>query len=382
MPIKILGGGISGLTAAINLKKAGFDVEVHERKDYCGKSSRDFQFLENWTSNEDVLGTLRAMHIEIDFYVKPWYSQEIISPKLKRYLGNSIKPFMYLVKRGEREGSIDKALEEQTKKSQIKIFYHSNLAREEADIIATGSKSPTFVVTGVLFKFKHPDKSIVLLDNDLSSRCYSYFIVDDGMGEIACINPKGFNGYGHRLELTVKKFESLLNRKIDHIEERFTSVVNFGYLKRAKFNGQYFVGEAAGFQDQLAGFGMMYAFKSGYCAARSIAEGVEYDRLWKKDFLKFLEISSKNRSIYDGLSNEDFDRFVAILGSENPIVRRLRGGDDFQSIMRRLYNTPLSLFHLYFRFRIMMKLFRIKRLLPSLSMGGLIQRNLKKRRWR
>jgi 2-polyprenyl-6-methoxyphenol hydroxylase-like FAD-dependent oxidoreductase len=29
--IRILGGGISGLTSGINLKKAGFNVEAHER---------------------------------------------------------------------------------------------------------------------------------------------------------------------------------------------------------------------------------------------------------------------------------------------------------------------------------------------------------------
>ena len=263
MPIKILGGGISGLTAAITLKKAGFDVEVHERKDYCGKQTKDFQFLENWTSNEDVLDTLRAMHIETEFYVKPWYSQEILSPTLKQYIGTSTQPLMYLVKRGQRQDSIDRALEEKSRKSNIKILYNSRLQHNEADIIATGMRRPTLVVTGIMFRLKHPDKSMVLLDNNLSYRCYSYFIVNEHRGEIACVNPKGFNGYGDRLALTVKRFEQILNAKIENIEERFTSVVSFGFLNKAKVRGQYFVGEAAGFQDHLAGYGMVYAFKSG-----------------------------------------------------------------------------------------------------------------------
>ena len=70
--IRILGGGIAGLTAAINLNKAGIAVEVHERKGYCGKHTSDFQFLENWTFDEDVLDLLRQMHIEADDYIKPW----------------------------------------------------------------------------------------------------------------------------------------------------------------------------------------------------------------------------------------------------------------------------------------------------------------------
>jgi flavin-dependent dehydrogenase len=362
MPIRILGGGISGLTAAINLKKAGFDVEVHESKDYCGKQTKDFQFLENWTSNEDVLDTLRAMHIETDFFLKPWYSQEILSPTLKKYIGTSTQPLMYLVKRGQRGGSLDRTLVEQTRKSKVNILCNSRLHHKEADIIATGLRKPTFVVTGVMFRLKHPDKSIVLLDNNLSHRCYSYFIVNEHRGEIACGNPKGFSGYGDRLALSVKKFEQILNVKIENIEERFTSVLNFGFLDKAQVRGQYFVGEAAGFQDHLAGFGMVYAFKSGYYAARSIIESMDYDRLWQEDFLKPLKISSRNRWIYDRLSNADFERFVDVLRSKSPVVKHLRGGDDMQSIMRKLYNTPISLFHAYFLGRSILRALDIRRI--------------------
>jgi flavin-dependent dehydrogenase len=365
MPIKILGGGISGLTAAINLKKAGFDVEVHESKEYCGKQTKDFQFLENWTSNEDVLDALRAMHIETDFFLKPWYSQEILSPTLKKYTGTSTQPLMYLVNRGQREGSVDKALVEQAEKSKINILCNSRLQQKDADIIATGLKRPTLVVTGIMFRIKHPDKSIVLLDNDLSYRCYSYFIVNDHRGEIACGNPTGINGYGDRLALTVKKFEKMLDIEIDDIEERFTSVINLGFLNKAKVRGQYFVGEAAGFQDHLAGFGMVYAFKSGYYAAQSIAESLDYDGLWKEDFHKPLKISSRNRWIYDRLSNNDFEKFVDILRSSNSLIRYLRGGDDMQSIMRTLYGTPISLFHTYFMGRTLLRSLNIRNFLGS-----------------
>jgi flavin-dependent dehydrogenase len=189
--------------------------------------------------------------------------------------------------------------------------------------------------------------------------------VNDNRGEIACGNPKGLGGYGDRLALTVKKFEQILKVNIESIEERFTSVINFGFLNQAKVRGQYFVGEAAGFQDHLAGFGMGYAFKSGYYAARSISESVEYDRLWQEDFLKFLKVSSRNRWIYDRLSNEDFERFVDILRSRNPLVTHLRGGDDMRFIMRTLYNTPVSLFHAYFMARSILRSFDIRRIRHS-----------------
>ena len=62
--VKILGGGIAGLTAAINLKRAGIDVEVYERKRFCGKYTRDFQFLENWTFEADPIDKLKDFNIQ------------------------------------------------------------------------------------------------------------------------------------------------------------------------------------------------------------------------------------------------------------------------------------------------------------------------------
>ena len=47
--VLIAGGGIAGLTCAINLAARGIPVEIHEAKRYCGKAIRDFEFLENWT---------------------------------------------------------------------------------------------------------------------------------------------------------------------------------------------------------------------------------------------------------------------------------------------------------------------------------------------
>ena len=46
--IKILGAGISGMSAAINLRKLGYEVKVYDIKNAPGKTTGDYQFLENW----------------------------------------------------------------------------------------------------------------------------------------------------------------------------------------------------------------------------------------------------------------------------------------------------------------------------------------------
>ena len=336
--IKIIGGGIAGLTAAINLKKAGLDVEVHERKHHCGKHTRDFQFLENWTFSEDALDMLDGMGIQTDFYIKPWYSQEIICPSGKKYVGTSRVPLMYLIKRGSQEGSLDRAIEKQALGEKITIIYNSKLSIKDANIVATGIRNPTFIATGVKFDIVHPDISIVLLDDNMSPKMYSYFIVNDNLGQIVSINPVQRGDHIERLGLTMSRFEQILATNIHSNGRRFSAAVNFYFLRSAKANNQYFVGEAAGFQDCLAGFGMMYAFKSGYFAAKSIIKSCDYDRMWQEDFMKPMQISLRNRRIFEKLSNRGYETMVDVLNSENKVIRKLLGGNDLRMILKKVYN--------------------------------------------
>ncbi len=340
--IKILGGGISGLTAAINLKYAGRAVEVHERKRFCGKHTHDFQFLENWTFKEDALAILHKINIERNFYLKPWYSLEFISPSLNRCLKKSSQPLMYLVKRGPIEGSIDEALQKQAQAADIPIIFRSKLTANEADIIAIGRKSPNFLVTGITFPCDRQDRALVLFDDRHSLKMYSYFTVHDGVGQISVINPVARKDHKRRLDLCIKRFEVILNYKIPTISHRFAALGNLYYLKNARIQGRYYVGEAAGFQDCLAGFGILYAFKSGYHAFCSIYRKDDYNHRWQADMLKPMRVSCRNRRLFEGLSNDGYEKLVKILSSTNPLILKLIGGEDLRAILNKLYNRSLS----------------------------------------
>jgi hypothetical protein len=342
--ITILGGGIAGLTAAINLKMAGLDVEVHERKQYCGKPIKDFQFLDNWTFEGNVLDNLKGMNIPIGFYIKPYYCQEIISPSLKRYIGKSDKPLMYLIKRGNQHDSLDRYLENLALSMDVHIRYYSSLNIKNADIVATGINKPTFIATGILFNLSHPDRSYVLLDNKLSLHMYSYCVVNDNVGQIVCVNPAQSKDHIKRLNLTVRRFEQIMSTKIESNQNRFSAPGSFYFKRSAVVKQQYYIGEAAGFQDCLFGFGMIYALKSGYLVAKSIIEGEDYDRLWKQEILEPMKISIKNRRIFEKLSNKGFERIVALFKSRNLLVRKLWGGDDLRHRMKKAYNHSLPIF--------------------------------------
>ncbi len=353
--IKIKGGGIAGLTAALNLKKDGFNVEVHEKGEHCGKRNPGFQFLENWTLEKNVLDFLEEIHVDRDFYCKEWNYQEFLSPTSKSYVGKSDEALLYLVKRGPEEDSIDSSLERQTTNSGIGIIYKSNLDNKEADIIARGAGKPiAFSVEGKRFELERPDMSIVLLDNTLSHNSYSYFIVNDGKAEIACCNPPCRQDRKQRFEATVRKFEEILKTKIGK-GKHFSDVVSFGNYpeKRditclnkcsptTKKDNTYYVGEAAGFQDYLGGFGMVYAFQSGYYAAKSISEKTDYDELWKSGFQRQLRTSLRNRILYDKLSNKDFEAVICVLKCRNYLLEKLQRKDDFRSTMRKFYGGSID----------------------------------------
>lgn len=341
-PIRIIGGGIAGLTAAINLSKAGIEVEVHERKTFCGKHTNDFQFVENWIFDKDALNDLEAMDILVDFYYKPLFSHEFLSPSLKKFIGISSKPLMYLVKRGHSKDSIDQTLTRQASANGVKIIYESNLSISQADIVACGIKNPSFIAMGLKFPCNYPEKSIVLLDDTLSYKFYSYFIVNDQVGEIVCLNPIEMKDHKRRLDDTVDRFEKILKADIHSRTEIFSAPVNFYFLKKANINKQYYIGEAAGFQDCLAGFGMLYAIKSGYLAAKSIIEDCDYDPLWREVMLKPMQISAVNRKLYEKLSNAGYEKLIDLLNSTNPVIRKLIGGSDLRNIMNKIYNHSLS----------------------------------------
>ncbi|RLG17305.1 hypothetical protein DRN75_03820 [Nanoarchaeota archaeon] len=66
--VKILGAGLLGLTAAINLAKVGYDIDVFERnRDIGMRFHGDLQGLESWSEKDDILAELRQMNVAINY---------------------------------------------------------------------------------------------------------------------------------------------------------------------------------------------------------------------------------------------------------------------------------------------------------------------------
>jgi flavin-dependent dehydrogenase len=71
--LHVVGAGPAGLTAAIVGRRAGRPVIVHERRQDVGcRFHGDFQGLENWSTERDVLDELAALGIEPTFDAIPF----------------------------------------------------------------------------------------------------------------------------------------------------------------------------------------------------------------------------------------------------------------------------------------------------------------------
>ena len=298
--IKILGAGISGLTASINLAKEGFDVTVFEKSSSVGsRFHSDFQGLENWSDETDTLEILKSLSLKTNFWNKGFKKASIYTDLQKEFTAKDKDNLFYLVRRGPID-SLDESLKNQALDAGVEIRFNSKMDQEECDIIATGvsGKKPAGVVKGIVFDTDAEDSIILILNDKCAFKGYSYLLVADGKATLASVVIKDLSKANLCFKNTLEAFSKLKKFKIEN-RRSFAGYGTFAVNESNKQNQKLFVGEAAGFQDLFLGFGMKYALLSGYAAARSIMEEKDYDTIWRELFLDKQKASAANRLIYE-----------------------------------------------------------------------------------
>lgn len=301
--IKIAGAGPSGLCAAIALAKAGKQVQVHERYDTVGKRFQgDLQGLENWSLKGNVLEQLQAFGLTTTFN-KTAFCEVSLTDGKTFFTRKSSKPLFYLVKRGPFADSLDTNLCQQAKDVGVDFHYSSNLSLDAADIIATGPirQSVIAIDKGVTFHTNLPNMAIGIFHNDLAYLGYSYLLVADGYGCLCSVVFKDFSKLNKCFERTVEVAKRLYPINLDNAH----SVGGIGSFRLSfpKIEGSALrVGEAAGLQDLLWGFGIRTALTSGYLAAQSIIEEKDYTQTLEKALSPYLKASMVNRYLWEKVS--------------------------------------------------------------------------------
>ncbi len=305
--IKILGAGISGLTAAINLAKAGYKVDVYEKAPEIGtRFHQDLQGIENWSEDIDSLKEMKNMNICLNFHCKP-FKHNLYKFGESKYDSHYKKPIFYLVKRGQRGDTLDQGLKKQALNLGVKIIYNRTLPENQVDIVATGPYPSKFrgFVSGVTFKTDFKDIAVGVIDKETTKNAYSYLLVDNDYGVIcscAEMKPKDFDKL---LKNAIKYFKEEYHIKLRDIKP-MGGYTNLHEKRRYRIKKTLYVGEAAGLQDYLYGFGMRYAMQSGFLAADSIINNYDYKKAAQKKFEKKVKIGAVNRFLTDFDEKDDY----------------------------------------------------------------------------
>ncbi|MFZ3071707.1 MAG: NAD(P)/FAD-dependent oxidoreductase [Thermodesulfobacteriota bacterium] len=328
--IEIAGAGPAGIVAAINLVKAGYDVTVYEENSEPGhRFHGDFQGIENWSSLEDAADLLKRIGIAVNpgkgFIFQPYRKVIVFDPSMSMTVVKSEKPFFYLVERGTGAGSLDEMLLAACADAGVKVVFNKKVDMlKNGGIVGTGPKAADAIAKGIIFNTTMEDTAAVILDDGLAPKGYAYLLVHGGKGTIATCMFKEFKKEKECFERTLHSFGKAFPFLDIKDSKEFGGYGNFFFGKPAFENNRYYVGEAAGLQDCLWGFGMRYAMVSGYLAARSITEGVDYASLLKKELLPMQRTSLVNRFLFERLGNKGYAYLVSAFDNANPVEKLRR----------------------------------------------------------
>lgn len=282
--VTIVGAGPAGLTAGIVLRKFGLQVNLYEQNSDVGlRFNGDFQGLENWSDEEDTLDFLKRIGININFLCQPYSGSDgyFYGPKLKQIKVQTSRPLFYLIERGSNSNSLDQGLKLQAEEAGVNLLWGEKLesVKDGNVIVGSGPKAADAIAKGLLFNTSHKDVFVGYLDNKIAPKAYSYLLVNKGKATFATCMFEDFKNerlyYERALELMRKTVD------IDIRDEKeFGGFVNFfNEPIISKDERILYVGENAGFQDALWGFGIKYAMYSGYLAAKSIINDNSYQEL-------------------------------------------------------------------------------------------------------
>lgn len=342
--IKILGAGISGLTAAINLAKAGYKMTVYEKnKDVGMRFHGDMQGLENWSEKQDILKRLDEINIKTNFDCDPFTYIKITDCKNENVVSSKI-PLYYLIKRGNSSGNLDYGLKKQAQDAGVKIFYNRTISPEKVDIVATGPilKEVVGIDKGIVFKTRSKDKAVIVFNDDLAFEGYSYFFVTKGYGTICTVVLNENKKVNECFKQTRDFFDNKYRLKTKSIRT-VGGVGSFAskHILEIKHKNKetLYIGESAGLQDFLWGFGMRYAFESGYLAAYSIINNQDYETLAKKRFEHRLKASMVNRYLWESFRSKAYS---FIVNHPNIAKRSLYTMHNYNLIQKILYPSAFS----------------------------------------
>ena len=306
--IQIAGGGIAGLTAAIQLKRSKFHPVVFEKESRIGdKRHGDYEGLENWIFTNKMSSFFSQAGF--DFNQVSSYPISKFMIHTNSFLPFTIKqnrPFFYMVRRGSSSKDLDTQLFKQCEAVGVQ-FELGVKAPEDCHILATGTRKAAAYIHGINFITDREDQVHLLLGHEFAPKGYAYLIILNGQGTLATAYKKQRGKELNLLNNCLDYFQSygIVISNGSHFASRGSFSLPFGSLVLP-----YEIGEAGGYQDYLFGFGIRMSMMSGRAAALSIIGRKKEAKALINDLNQKMRLSFVNRILYERLNDDQMASFA------------------------------------------------------------------------
>lgn len=333
MKVAIIGAGIAGLSCAIKLERYGISPVIYEETDCIGDREPHIGVALE-TLSRPIHDAIKYLKEEFDINLTP----SNVLNKLTHHSPNKMvivkkKKLGYFIKRGKDKDSIKLVLHALLKNTKI-IFSTKpdyNLLSKENDYVVVATGRPeipkelgiwTDLIDGwikgaIIEGDFNPNELIMWINRQFCKNGYAYLTPKDSKKASLLLFIPFSNT--EQIEYYWKRFLELENIKYV-IKEEFKIQHFSGSVYPHKVNNIYFAGAAGGGLDPFLGFGVLSAVSMGIYAARSIVEGLDYEKMLKAVVQSNADLFEMRKS-FDKLTNQGIDRLFGII--DNPIVKLL-----------------------------------------------------------
>ncbi len=353
-PVRIAGAGPSGLCVALLLARAGVPVEVREKRSVVGhRFSGAVHGIENWSSPEPFTERLAAWGVDLGSVATPCRELWLCDERRVRPI-RSAAPLFYLVRRGPAADSLEGTLLRLAHEAGARIRLEATFAPGAADVEATGPAGARRVCAeaGIHFRTSAPDLAAALVTRQATPRGYAYLLVRAGVGSLCVVR---FDGEpvarGQLASCQALLSRHLTSQQIGLDVREVKRGAGFGALHLLGHFGSdagWAIGERAGLQDMLWGFGIRRAIESAALAARCWLQGAAYPTLAARELGVPDRAALVNRCIWDRTAALALPAYVHLLSRRGDVRSALRRATRERLIHRALY--PLALWRLRRRF--------------------------------
>jgi flavin-dependent dehydrogenase len=308
------------------IAEQGRQAAIYEKHDDVGhRFHGDFQGLENWTTNQDVLEEFVSLGIKTNFDHLPIHELTIYGPGGTQRTVSSQQPLLYIISRGPQTGSLDYALKQQVQQCGAEIRFSQTIdAMPNGGIVTHGPHRADVIAVGYLFETDMPDGLYMAVADELAPKGYAYLVIWNGRGTIASCMFDDFHQEKQYLERTVEFFTDKTGLQMQS-PSHFGGTGNFQIPETAHKGDILYAGESAGFQDPLFGFGIRSSILTGVAAAQALVriDPHTYETFWKARIRDIQRTGMVNRGFYERLGNKGYTRLIRNFPKDGDIRQRM-----------------------------------------------------------